>query len=105
MYELADIFWLGLLLLACFYWWKAHGMKETALAAVRRYCREMQLDLLDDTVVLKAFWFKRDSQGRIRMWRTFLFEFSSTGEERYSGRIVLLGSTVESIQLQPYRFE
>lgn len=105
MYDLVDLFWLGLLLGACYYWWKAHGMKEAALAAVRRYCRDMQLELLDDTVVLKAFWFKRDGRGHLRMWRTFLFEFCSTGEERYSGRIILLGTTVESIQLQPYRFD
>ena len=80
-------------------------MKEIALAATRRYCREMDLDLLDDSVVLRGFWLKRDSRGSLRMWRSFLFEFSTTGEERYQGRIILLGNTVETIQLQAHRFD
>ena len=100
---LADLIWLLLLLAACYYWWQAHGMKERALGATRKHCREMDLDLLDDTVVLRGFWLKRDGTGRLRMWRSYLFEFSTTGEQRYQGRIVLLGDGVESIHLQPHR--
>lgn len=103
MVDLADVFWLTLLLSVCYYAWHAHGMKETALAATRKYCRQMDVELLDDTVVLRGFWLKRDGSGRLHMWRSFLFEFTSTGEERYSGRIVLLGNRVEDIQLEPHR--
>lgn len=105
MVDLADVFWLTLLLSVCYYAWHAHGMKEIALAATRKYCRQMDVELLDDTVVLRGFWLKRDDHGRLRMWRSFLFEFTSTGEERYSGRIVLLGNRVEDIQLEPHRLQ
>lgn len=103
MVELGDLFWLCLLLAACYYWWKAHGMKETALAATRAYCSKVDVELLDDTVVMRGFWFKRDDRGSLRMWRRYHFEFTSTGEERYSGLIVLLGDRVLNIQLEPYR--
>lgn len=105
MYDLTDLFWLTLLLCACYYAWHAHGMKEIALAATRKHCRQMDVELLDDTVVLRGFWFKRDGGGRLHMWRSFVFEFTSTGEQRYSGRIVLLGNRVEDIQLEPYRMQ
>lgn len=103
MYDLSDLAWLTLLVCCCLYWWKAHGMKEIALAATRKYCRNVDVELLDDTVVLKAFWFRRDAGGRLRMWRRYAFEFTSTGEERYSGFIVLLGPQVSNIQLEPHR--
>ena len=104
MLALVDLFWITTLLCICWYWWRALGMKEVALASTRRYCQKMGVELLDDTVVLRAFWLKRDPRGRVCMWRRFHFEFTSTGEERYLGRIVLLGNYVETIQLQPHRW-
>lgn len=103
MVDLGDLLWLTLLVCACYYWWQAHGMKETALAATRAYCRKVEVELLDDTVVLRGFWFKRDSGGRLRMWRRYLFEFATTGEVRYEGRVILLGEQVLNIQLEPHR--
>ncbi len=41
----------------------------------------------------------------MRLRRVFLFEFSSTGNERYNGMCIMLGRRVESIQMEPYRFE
>ena len=105
MGPLADLFWLLALVAGCAYWWRAHGMKERALNATRRHCREMEVELLDDTVVLKGCWLKRDGARRWHMWRSYLFEFTTTGEQRYSGRIVLLGDRVETIQLAPHRFD
>ena len=100
-YELA---WMALLFAAMYYWWCAYGMKELALAATRRYCKQVDVVLLDDSVVLRAFWVKRDASGRLRMWRRFNFEFTSTGEDRYQGRVVLLGERVEVIQLEPHKW-
>ncbi|MGK0441602.1 MAG: hypothetical protein ACJA0N_001402 [Pseudohongiellaceae bacterium] len=85
------------------YWWKAQGIKQQAYHAVKKHCKEMELQLLDEGVVLKAFWFKRNGQGQLKMWRSYQFEFSSTGDERYQGRVVMLGLVIESIELQPHR--
>lgn len=103
MINLADLFWLMLIVLACVYLWKAHGMKELALAACKRYCEQSDVQLLDECVVLKGFWFKRDASGRLRMWRSYWFEFTATGDDRYRGKVVLLGVRIENIQLEAYR--
>ena len=45
-----------------------------------------------------------DDQGQIRVWRRFMFDFTSTGEERYSGRVVMLGQRILHMELDPHRF-
>lgn len=59
--------------------------------------------MLDGYVALNKLRLKRDESGKIRIWRSFLFEFTSTGEERYDGQITLLGVKILSIQLDPHR--
>ncbi len=103
MYTLYDIFFLFLFVLIGLYWWRLQAVKEKALQSTRAYCENMGVDLLDDGLVLKGFWWKRDSQGRVRVWRSYWFEFSSTGNDRYRGRTVVLGDRVEHIQLDPHR--
>ncbi len=84
-------------------WWNAQGAKQYALRETRAYCRDMDVQLLDDVVALRGFWFKRDGQGRLRLWRSYTFEFTATGHERYRGRVVLLGAKVANIYLEPHR--
>jgi hypothetical protein len=38
------------------------------------------------------------------VWRRFLFDFTSTGEERYTGRIIMLGQRIQHMELEPHRF-
>ena len=52
----------------------------------------MDLQLLDESVALRALWFKRSPDGQLR-WRSYNFDFTSTGDDRYQGRIILLGKT------------
>ncbi len=91
------------LTLFCLYFWSAQGIKEGAFRATKIYCEKMEVQLLDQSIALRGFWFKRDKQGKIRIWRSFQFEFTATGEERYRGLIVLLGREILSIQLEPHR--
>jgi hypothetical protein len=62
------------------------------------------LQLLDESVGLRALWLKRDTDGRIRLWRRYTFEFSSTGEDRYSGKVITLGKKVTDLHLDPHHF-
>lgn len=101
--ELHDLFWLTLIMLFCFHWWQSQKIKEVALRHTRRYCKEQSLQLLDDSIGLRALWFRRDEGGQLRFWRSYVFEFTATGDDRYQGRIVLLGRRVSSIQLEPHR--
>jgi len=60
--------------------------------------------MLDDYIALNGLQLKRDKTGKIHLCRSFQFEFSSTGNERYNGQIVMIGYRIESIQMEPYRF-
>jgi len=79
--------------------------REIAFLSATVYCQKMNLLLLDHYVALNAQWLKRDADGAIKVWRSFQFEFSSTGDERYKGKVVMLGGKVVSIQLEPYRIQ
>ena len=44
----------------------------------------------------------RNEEGRLRLQRTYTFEFSETGDNRRRGAIVLLGAEVADLRLEPY---
>lgn len=94
-----------LLLAAWLYWLDAQQVKEIALKAVKSHCLDMDVQMLDEYVALSRIRLARDQTGKIRWQRTFLFEFSSTGNERYNGVCIMLGRQVESIQMEPYRVD
>ncbi len=101
---LETLFWLLLAVLVVWYWWRAKAIKDSVLQAALSYCRKMDVMLLDDAVYLRGLWFKRDPGGQLRVWRRFLFDFTSTGEERYCGRIIMLGQRIVHMELDPHRF-
>ena len=102
-FSLGDVAIAALLAAVLLLWWNAQGAKQIALQATRAYCKQMDVQLLDDVVALKGFWIKRNDSGQLCLWRSYAFEFTATGHERYSGKVILLGRQVETIQLQPHR--
>jgi Protein of unknown function (DUF3301) len=78
--------------------------REAAIRVARRACKEHGLQLLDDTVQGPRLRLARDADGVARVHRTFVFEFSEDGFARRTGSLVMLGTQVESLQLEPYRF-
>ncbi|WP_372964741.1 DUF3301 domain-containing protein [Marinobacter sp.] len=101
---LGTLFWIFTAGFATWYWWKAKAIKDSVLEATRRYCKTMDVMLLDDAVFLRGIWFKRDQTGNLRVWRRFLFDFTTTGEERYTGRVIMLGKKIMHMELDPHRF-
>jgi hypothetical protein len=101
--EFSDLLWFTLICLFLWYWWSAQKIKEIALNAARKNCKDMSLQLLDENVGLRALWVKRDDNGQLRLWRRYMFEFSSTGEDRYLGKVIMLGLRVTDVELQPHR--
>lgn len=87
---------LGLLALAGFGWYWLDGLKarDAAVAAARAACAAEGLQFLDDTVVLAGTRPGRDDEGRLRLQRSYAFEYSDTGDNRRRGSIVLLGQEV-----------
>jgi hypothetical protein len=102
---LDDLILIALLLGAYLYWFNGQRVKEVALKAVTENCQKLEVQMLDEYVALSDIRIKRDQAGKMRLQRTFLFEFSSTGNERYNGICIMLGRQVESIRMEPYRFD
>lgn len=100
-----DIILIIVLVLFFLYWFDSQKIKEIALNAVRDRCLLNEVQLIDSYVALNSFRLKRDDSGKICITRSFSFEFTSTGNERYNGTVVMSGSRVQSIYMQPYRIQ
>lgn len=94
-----------LLLLAAIGWFWFDGLRalEIARHAGKRACSIAEVQFLDDTVASIALALVRNELGRRVLRRTYRFEFSETGDTRLEGRLVLLGTKVESVIMEPYR--
>jgi Protein of unknown function (DUF3301) len=87
-----------------FFWLDSLRARERALQAGRAACQRYELQFLDDTVSFARLRLARDDAGQLRIARTYTFEFSDTGNNRRNGAVVMLGSEVEDLQLEPYPF-
>jgi len=102
MWELAA---LALLLAAAFLWVDSLRARERAVSAGREACARYGVQFLDETVAFTRLRLTRDPSGQLRLRRTYVFEFSETGDNRRQGSIVMLGARVEAMQLEPYRLQ
>jgi hypothetical protein len=100
MWETAAILALGL---GALLWVDALRARERALAAGRRACERSGVQFLDETVAGASVRLARDADGRVRLQRTYTFEFSDTGDNRRQGSIVVLGADVSDLHMEPYR--
>ena len=67
-----------------------------------RHCQDLNLQLLDQSVVITGYWPARNTNANFVMRRIYQFEFTSTGQRRYQGIIVLLGLQLNTIELEAY---
>lgn len=82
------------------FWRDSLGAREQARAASAHACRQSNLQLLDDTVALERLWLRRDRDGRLKLERLYLFEFTDTGQRRQIGSVLLVGWRVEVLHLE-----
>ena len=98
-------FTLFLLFVAAAAWlWHSHGIRERALAAVQRYCKKMDIDLLDGNVAFRRMCWVRDARGQRRFARVYGFEFTVTGEQRHQGSICMFGMHAGPIETDAHPF-
>ena len=88
-----------------FFWIDSLRARERALAAGRGACERYGVQLLDETVQFARLRLARDEEGRLRLRRTYTFEFSDTGNNRRHGAIVMLGAQLQDMQLEPYELQ
>jgi hypothetical protein len=86
-------------------WADSLRVRERAVQAGRSACERYHLQFLDDTVSFTRFRLKRNEDGQLRIARTYIFEFSDTGNNRRHGAIVMLGGEVQDLHLEPYRMQ
>ncbi len=87
------------------FWIDSLRARERALAAGRGACERYGVQLLDETVQFAGLRLARDEAGRLRLQRSYSFEFSDTGNNRRHGAIVMLGGELQDLQLEPYRVQ
>jgi hypothetical protein len=102
---MVDLLLIILLLLVGYGWSEGSKARERAFGFAKRHCQKMDVQLLDEYVALNGFWPRRDEAGKLKAWRSYQFEFTSTGNERYHGKLIMLGQKVTSIHLEPYVIE
>jgi hypothetical protein len=100
-----ELLFLGAVLAAIWLWTDSLKAREQAVAAGRAACERYGVQLLDETVAFAKLRLARDAQGRVRLRRTYVFEFSGSGNDRRQGAVVLLGARVEDLQMEPYRVQ
>jgi len=93
------------LVAAVVFWADTLKARERALAAGKAACERYQLQFLDDTVSFARLRLARDEEGRLRLRRTYTFEFSDTGNNRRQGAIVTLGAELADLRMEPYRLQ
>lgn len=102
MFTLLDMVWLALLALLVNHWWRSRDAKAFALQYAAQRCAELDLQLLDQSMVLRKSRLRRGHDGLLAWFRRYDFEFSSTGTERYPGSVELLGNRLQAIELAPH---
>ncbi len=100
MYTIYDLMLLMPFVLAAMYWWRTSQQKSIALDTARRYCRERDLQLLDESLVFLKFRLERNLHQQRFLCRVYEFEFCPDGNMRKTGEIVLTGYRVLRVILQ-----
>jgi len=82
------------------FWRDSLGAREQARAASSHACRQVNVQLLDDTVALERLGLRRDHDGRLKWERLYVFEFTDTGQRRQTGSVLLIGWRVEVLHME-----
>ena len=80
-------------------WLDSIKVREVAVRAARAACTAEGLQLLDDTVAIAGLKLVRDEGGRLKLQRTYEFEYSDTGDNRIKGSVLLIGRRVVILNL------
>ncbi len=102
MLTLGDLMVVLLLLAASALFWHSRALREHVLELVRQACQREEVLLLDDCVAFRSLRLLRDGCGHRRLAREFCFEFTVTGEQRHTGRVLMYGRQLWKLELDPH---
>src|ERR1700691_3365416 len=89
----------GLLAIAYKLWHTSLDAREAANRIAKDTCSRAVVQFLDGTVAFAGFRLARDSRARLRLLRTYTFDYTSDGFERSQGSVVLAGQRLEAVGL------
>jgi len=78
-------------------------VRELAVSAAKNHCKKMELQLLDQSVSMQKLRLVKKADHTLQLQRIYIFEFTSTGDERYHGKLTMLGNRLIDIELQAHR--
>ncbi len=81
------------------FWRNTLRAREEAIRVSRAACKNRGHQFLDDTVSLARMGIARGAEGWPGLRRTYEFDFSTDGQDRFVGSVTLFGSGVESVYL------
>ncbi len=98
---MAEWFLASLLLLAAIaFWMSTMTSRDAARSLVAEFCRNNNLQLLDQTVALRRVSLRRKINGNLSFVRVFRFDYSDNGFRRRDGMIWMLANRPIQISLQ-----
>lgn len=86
-----------------YFWLDSMKSRERAIQAARTACRQINVQLLDQTVSLQSIKPARNKSGSLTFRRIYEFDYTADGYERHHGRAILLGQMLEQMQLDDER--
>ena len=98
MSDIEDMLLLLVLCALVVLWLKLTSARERAMSEARRQCERHGLQLLDESVGLRAVRIRR-IDGLRRIERGYSFEVSIDGDDREQGRLWMIGSSVTELSL------
>ena len=105
MYSIYDLCIFFLLVLLVMYWWRTREQHTSALNFARKYCKEREIQLLDETLVFQKIALSKNSSGQKVFSRIYSFDFCRDGQDRNKGEIVLCGYSVIRVMLETEQLE
>ncbi|WP_281648986.1 DUF3301 domain-containing protein [Parendozoicomonas sp. Alg238-R29] len=100
--ELGDIFVLAVIATFAMFWWNSQTVRQLATRHAKARCKELDLQFLDGGISLNFKSIARSPSGSLVIRRSCTFEFSSTGEDRYQGEVLMLGNHLQEIRIPPH---
>lgn len=66
-------------------WWRQLKNRTQALQAIKNHCEQLELQLLDETLIQRSLRFRKMENGKRYLVRAYEFEFAVSGAKRYKG--------------------
>ncbi len=89
--------------LIVWFWYDTNRAREAGIRAAQESCAREGVQLLDGTVVFRSLRVARNENGRLALRRVYDFEYSGSGNDRYRGTVMLLGTDVVMLDVSEHR--